>query len=95
VLLDDPVLVVRLRKYLENLDYTRGPLFQANRNGRGGALRYQSVQSRWQVYAEGAGIPCTLHQLRHSHATELVNGGVSLATIRKRLDHQHLQTTLR
>lgn len=95
VLLDDPVLVVRLRKYLKNLDYTHGPLFQATRNGRGGALRYQSVQSRWQAYTEGAGIPCTLHQLRHSHATELVNGGVSLATIRKRLGHQHLQTTLR
>jgi integrase len=41
------------------------------------------------------GISCTLHQLRHSHATEMVNGGVSLATIRKRLGHQYLQTTLR
>lgn len=38
---------------------------------------------------------CTLHPLRHSHATELVNGGVSLATIRKRLGHQHIQMTLR
>ena len=46
------------------------------------------------AFAEGAGIPCTFHQLRHSHATELVHGGVSLATIRKRLGHQHLQTTL-
>ncbi|MFB9995460.1 tyrosine-type recombinase/integrase [Deinococcus oregonensis] len=43
VLLDDPALVVRLRKYLKNFDYTHGPLFQATRNGRGGALRYQSV----------------------------------------------------
>jgi quercetin dioxygenase-like cupin family protein len=42
-----------------------------------------------------AGICCTLHQLRHTHATELINGGVSLATIRKRLGHKHLQTTLR
>lgn len=38
---------------------------------------------------------CTLHQLRHTHATELVNDGVSLATIRKRLGHKNLQTTLR
>jgi integrase/recombinase XerD len=36
-----------------------------------------------------------LHQLRHSHATELINGGVSLPTIRKRLGHKNLQTTLR
>lgn len=60
-----------------------------------GPLRYQSVQERWQGYAGRAGVSCTLHQLRHSHATELVNGEVSLATIRKRLGHQHIQTTLR
>jgi integrase len=30
-----------------------------------------------------------------THATELVNGGVSLATIRKRLGHKNLQTTSR
>ena len=40
-------------------------------------------------------ITATLHQLRHTHATELVNDGVSLATIRKRLGHKNLQTTLR
>ena len=95
VLLDDPKLVNLLRRYLRTLGYTRGPLFQATKNGRGGALRYQSVQERWQGYAKRAGVTCTLHQLRHSHATELVNGGVSLATIRKRLGHQHIQTTLR
>ncbi|ABF45998.1 MULTISPECIES: tyrosine-type recombinase/integrase [Deinococcus] len=95
VLLDDPKLVNMLRRYLRTLGYTHGPLFQATKNGRGGPLRYQSVQERWQGYAERAGVTCTLHQLRHSHATELVNGGVSLATIRKRLGHQHIQTTLR
>lgn len=95
VLLDDPRLVNALRRYLRGLGYTHGPLFQATKNGRGGPLRYQSVQERWQGYTERAGVTCTLHQLRHSHATELVNGGVSLATIRKRLGHQHIQTTLR
>ncbi|SEJ94091.1 integrase/recombinase XerD [Deinococcus reticulitermitis] len=95
VLLDDPRLVNLLRRYLRTLGYTHGPLFQATKNGRGGPLRYQSVQERWQGYTKRAGVICTLHQLRHSHATELVNGGVSLATIRKRLGHQHIQTTLR
>ncbi|MFD2610802.1 tyrosine-type recombinase/integrase [Deinococcus taklimakanensis] len=95
VLLDDPRLVNALRRYLRTLGYTHGLLFQATKNGRGGPLRYQSVQERWQGYARQAGLACTLHQLRHSHATELVNGGVSLATIRKRLGHQHIQTTLR
>lgn len=95
VLLDDPKLVNGLRKYLRSLSYEHGPLFQAQKNGRGGPLRYQSVQERWQGYSRAAGVACTLHQLRHSHATEPVNGGVSLGTIRKRLGHRHIQTTLR
>lgn len=48
VLLDDPKLVNALRKYVRSLDYEHGPLFQAQKNGRGGSLRYQSVQERWQ-----------------------------------------------
>jgi len=88
--------VVRdLRAYLRRTGYRHGPLFRAEKNGRGGPLRYQSAQERWQRYCERAGVPCTLHQLRHAHATELVNDGVSLATIRKRLGHKNLQTTLR
>lgn len=94
VLLDDPRLVTQLRAYLKRTGYKHGPLFRAQKNGRGGPLRYQSVQQRWQHYCAAAGIQCTLHQLRHSHATELVNAGVSLATIRKRLGHKNIQTTL-
>ncbi|GAA5512409.1 tyrosine recombinase XerD [Deinococcus carri] len=95
ILLDDPKLVAALRQYLRGLPYTHGHLFQARKNGKGGAMCYASVQERWQGYARQAGVACTLHQLRHSHATELVNGGVSLGTIRKRLGHRHIQTTLR
>jgi integrase/recombinase XerD len=95
VLLDDANLVRPLRAYLKQTGYRHGPLFRAERNGRGGPLRYQSVQERWAGYCARAGVSCTLHQLRHTHATELVNGGVGLATIRKRLGHKNLQTTLR
>jgi len=75
--------------------YRHGPIFRAEKNGRGGPLRYQSAQERWQRYCGRAGVVCTLHQLRHAHATELVNDGVSLSTSRKRLGHKNLQTTLR
>ena len=95
ILLDDPRLVQQLRAYLKRMGYKHGPLFRAEKNGRGGPLRYQSMQERWDHYCSQAGIACTLHQLRHSHATELINGGVSLPTIRKRLGHKNLQTTLR
>jgi len=95
VLLDDPSLVKLLRTYLKRMGYKHGPLFRAAKNGRGGPLCYQSMQERWGHYCSQAGVTCTLHQLRHSHATELINGGVSLPTIRKRLGHKNLQTTLR
>ncbi len=95
VLLDDPHLVRGIRAYLQATGYRFGPLFRAEKNGRGGPLRYQSAHERWAGYCARAGVTCTLHQLRHTHATELVNAGVSLATIRKRLGHKNLQTTLR
>lgn len=95
ILLDDPRLVQQFRTYLKRTGYKHGPLFRAEKNGRGGPLRYQSMQERWDYYCTQVGMICTLHQLRHTHATELINGGVSLPTIRKRLGHKNLQTTLR
>ena len=95
ILLDDPHLVHLLRTYLKRMQYQHGSLFRAQKNGTGGSLSYQAVQYRWDMYCEQSGIHCTLHQLRHTHATELVNDGVSLATIRKRLGHKNIQTTLR
>lgn len=95
VLLDDDHLVAALRPYLRHTGYRHGPLFRAEKNNRGGPLRYQSAQARWAGYCDTAAVTCTIHQLRHSHATELVNNGVSLATIRKRLGHRSIQTTLR
>jgi len=95
VVLDDSALVQELRTYLKHMRYQHGPVFRASKNGRGGPLRYQSVQERWATYCAQRGVRCPLHHLRHIHATELVNGGVSLATIRKRLGHKHIHTTLR
>jgi site-specific recombinase XerD len=83
VLLDDPRLVILLRRYLKHTGYRHGPLFRAQKNGRGGPLSYQAVQRTWASYCAATGVHATLHQLRHTHATELVNDGVSLTTIRK------------
>ena len=49
---------------------------------------------RWQRYCHLASVDCTTHQLRHRHATEMVNDGVSLGTIRKPMGHNSIQTTL-
>jgi site-specific recombinase XerD len=95
VLLDDRGLVRQLRSYLKQTGYRHGPLFRTSKNVGAGGLRYQSVQERWAHYCAQAGVTCSLHQLRHTHATELVNDGVSLATIRRRLGHKRIETTLR
>jgi integrase/recombinase XerD len=94
ILLDDPALVALIRRYLRATGYTRGPLFRAAKNNVGGPLRYASAQELWAKYNAAAGENIGLHQLRHTHATELVNDGVSLQTIRKRLGHRKIQTTL-
>ncbi|MBM7846548.1 tyrosine-type recombinase/integrase [Herpetosiphon giganteus] len=95
LLLDDPKLVKRMKTYLQQTGFRHGLLFRAVKNGDGGPLRYQSIQERWAAYCATAGVHCTLHQLRHTHASELVTDGVSLATVRKRLGHANIQTTLR
>jgi integrase/recombinase XerD len=95
ILLDDPRLVVLMKSYIQQQSYHHGALFRAHKNYQGGSIRYQSVRALWAKYCQKAGVACTLHQLRHAHATELVNDGVSLATIRKRLGHKNFQTTLR
>jgi len=95
VVLDDDRLFATLRRYLTATGYRSGPLFRAEKNHIGGPLRYASAQTRWAQYCHAAGVTATLHQLRHTHATAMVDGGVSLATIRKRLGHANLQTVLR
>ena len=94
VLLDDPAFVALLRRYLRATGYTRGPLFRAAKNHVGGPLRYSSAHELWIKYCVLAGEDISLHQLRHTHATELINDGVSIETIRKRLGHRKIQTTL-
>lgn len=99
ILLDDKALVKLLKKYLKETGYKYGPLFRATKNGDGGPICYQLAQRTWHAYCEKAGLPAgqviTLHQLRHTHATELINSGVSLRTIQRRLGHANMQTTLR
>jgi len=95
VLLDDDRLVATLRRYLSATGYRSGSLFRAEKNHNGGPLRYASAHARWAQYCHAARVAATLHQLRHSHATAMVGGGDSLATIRKRLGHANLQTVLR
>jgi integrase/recombinase XerC/integrase/recombinase XerD len=92
VLLDDRGYVALLRLYLARSGYTSGPLFRASVNGRGGPLSYDAAESRWRKYCAAAGVQIGIHQLRHAHASELINLGVSIEAVRKRLGHSSTDT---
>jgi integrase/recombinase XerD len=93
VLLDDRGYVALLRLYLTRSGYTSGPLFRASINGSGGPLSYDAAHHRWQKYCAAAGAEIGIHQLRHAHATELINSGVSIEVVRRRLGHASTETT--
>jgi integrase/recombinase XerD len=93
VLLDDRGYVALLRLYLARSGYTAGPMFRASINGSGGPLSYDAAHHRWEGYCLAAGVDIGIHQLRHAHATELVNSGVSIEAVRRRLGHASTETT--
>ena len=92
VLLDDRGYLALLRLYLAGAGYTAGPLFSASINDPGGPLSYDAAHSRWKKYC-AAGARIGIHQLRHAHATELINSGVSIEVVRRRLGHASTETT--
>jgi integrase/recombinase XerD len=95
LLLDDPQLVNLLRRFLRITGWTHGPLFRATKNWNGKPLTTSTVRELWARYRALAGEhDLELHQLRHTHATELTKDDVNPRTIQKRLGHRKLQTTL-
>ncbi|GAA4102982.1 tyrosine-type recombinase/integrase [Nonomuraea soli] len=93
VLLDDRGYVTLLKLYLARAGYTSGPLFRASINGSGGPLSYDASHHRWETYCQAAGVEIDIHQLRHAHATELINAGVSIEAVRRRLSLASAETT--
>jgi integrase/recombinase XerD len=93
VLLDDRGYVALVKLYLDRTGYKAGPLFRASINGSGGPLSYDAAQHRWTGYCARAGVDIDIHQLRHAHATELINAGVSIESVRRRLGHASTETT--
>ncbi|MGH3120949.1 MAG: tyrosine-type recombinase/integrase, partial [Streptosporangiaceae bacterium] len=62
-------------------------------NGSGGPLSYDAAHHRWEGYCSSAGVGTGIHQLRHAHATELINSGVSIEVVRRRIGHASSETT--
>jgi integrase len=61
----------------------------------GGALHPYHFGTLWSAWAARAGFPdLTFHALRHTHASQLIDAGVDIVTISKRLGHATPAVTL-
>jgi integrase len=64
-------------------------------NLKGEPLQPGNVSSDWGELAERIGVPrVTFHGLRHSHASQLIDAGVDIVTVSKRLGHAKPSVTL-
>ena len=55
-----------------------------------------ALSAAWSDFAEHIGVPAvTFHALRHTHASQLIDAGVDIVTISKRLGHAKPDITLR
>ena len=82
--------------YQERSDYLtdRGEqAFLLNHNGK--RMRAQQCRRRLKVMIKKAGLPAdiSLHSLRHSVATHLLQNGMAIEFIRDFLGHKYLETT--
>lgn len=92
-----PESIRLLRRHLKQSHITSGSIFRGDPRYGGSPLPldYTVVQKAWQKYCRKASVQATIHQLRHSRATELIQAGVPITTVRKQMGHRNLQTTLR
>ncbi len=92
-----PETLKYLKKYLVQSGLSEGALFRGNES-KGGSdkpMHYRSAHYLWQKYCQKAGVSASIHALRHTFATELLNEGVNITVVKTLLGHQNLQTTMR
>lgn len=95
IVLDDAPRTRRLlRRFLSQAGRS-GPLFRGNPSKRNrakaeGPLTYRAARHAWKKYCARAKVEGTIHQLRHTVGTALVNDGLPHEAVRRRLGHRTL-----
>lgn len=65
-------------------------------NLEGAPLSRNAISAAWGGFAASIGLPeVTFHALRHTHASQLIDAGVDIVTISRRLGHAKPDITLR
>ena len=73
----------------------RLPTGSALFTGRQGSLKRERIQQLFRVYAKKAGLePFSVHCLRHSIATHLLEAGMDIEYVRDHLGHVNIQNTI-
>jgi integrase/recombinase XerD len=86
-----------LKKHINQTNIRSGALFRGSES-KGGSkkpMHYRSAHYLWTKYCNKAGVDASIHALRHTFATELINEGIDVTVVRKLLGHKNLQTTMR
>jgi integrase/recombinase XerD len=91
-----PESIRLLRRHLKQSHISSGSVFRGDPRYGGSSLplEYSVVHHAWQKYCQRAGVEATIHQLRHSRASQLLQAGVPITTVRKQLGHRNIQSTL-
>ncbi len=91
-----PESVRLLRRHLKQSHITSGSVFRGDPRYGGSPLplEYSVAHYAWQKYCQKVEIQATIHQLRHSRASQLLQAGVPVTTVRKQLGHRNIQSTL-
>ncbi len=91
-----PESIRLLRRHLKQSRITSGSVFRGDPRYGGSPLplEYSVVHYAWQKYCKAVGVEATIHQLRHSRASQFLQAGVPITTVRKQLGHRNIQSTL-
>ena len=87
----DPVLMEELQPFIDQCDEDHPFIFGGERS-----LPITNVQREFKKGIQKAGVKTIrIHDLRHSHASLLINNGVNVVAVSKRLGHSTIEQTLK
>jgi site-specific recombinase XerD len=88
-----PTGAMLLAEYLAVRPASRSPRIFLNR--RGGPITITGVQLQLSSYCHKAEIWITCHQLRHTFASRMIEGGMTVTSVQKLMGHTSIRTTQR